>query len=172
MPIAWCSSARRRSLPVVQMDHLERYLRSGKPLVALRTSVVAFQTRNDPQPGYVVWDRFDQEVIGSNYRGYNSRARETGSDVWVAPEATGHPILQGVAPAFHSPMWIYYQTPLSDSTTVLLWGRWSAEETDEPVAWTHVWDGTRVFYTSLGHPGDFENESFNRLLQNAVRWAH
>jgi type 1 glutamine amidotransferase len=68
-------------------------------------------------------------------------------------------------------MWIYYQAPLSDSTTVLLKGRWSTEEAEEPVAWTNVRDGCRVFYTSLGHPGDFQNESFNRLLQNAVKWA-
>ncbi len=30
---------------------------------------------------------------------------------------------------------------------------------------------SRVFYTSLGHPGDFENASFRRLLRNAVFWA-
>ena len=64
-------SMRRRSLPVIQMDGLERYLRAGKPLVALRTSVVAFQTKRDPQPGYVVWDQFGQEVLGCNYQGYN-----------------------------------------------------------------------------------------------------
>ncbi len=30
---------------------------------------------------------------------------------------------------------------------------------------------SRIFYTSLGHPGDFENPSFRRLLKNAVFWA-
>ena len=29
----------------------------------------------------------------------------------------------------------------------------------------------RVFYTSLGHPGDFDDTSFRRLLRNAVFWA-
>ena len=35
-------SVRRRALPVVQMDHLERYIRAGKPLVAIRVSCVPF----------------------------------------------------------------------------------------------------------------------------------
>ena len=86
-------SMRRRSLPVTQMDHLERFIRAGKPLVVLRTSAAAFQTRQDPQAGYVVWDRFDQEVLGCNYQGYNPKSRETGCDVWIVPEAADHPIL-------------------------------------------------------------------------------
>ena len=164
-------SIRRRSLPVVQMDHLERYLRAGKPLVALRTSVTPFQTRKDPQPGYVVWDRFDKEVLGCNYQTYNAKSRATGCDVWAVAEAAGHPILDGVETKFHSPCWLYRQRPLAVTTTVLLKGRWSQEDPEEPVAWTNTYQGGRVFYTTLGHPGDFPAESFNRLLLNAVRWA-
>ncbi len=112
---------RRRSLPVIQMDHLERFIRAGKPLVVLRTSAAAFQTRQDPQPGYVVWDRFDQEVLGCNYQGYNPKSRETGCDVWIEPEAADHPILDGVEPKFHSPAWIYRQVPAGryDACTAL-----------------------------------------------------
>lgn len=164
-------SMRRRSLPVIQMDRLERYLRAGKPLVALRTSVVAFQTKRDPQPGYVVWDRFDQEVLGCNYQGYHPQSRATGCDVWTRPEAARHPILAGVEPKFHSPCWIYRQRPLADSVDVLLMGRWSAEDPEEPVAWTNTYRGGRVFYTTLGHPGDFQNEAFRRMLVNAIRWT-
>ena len=39
------------------------------------------------------------------------------------------------------------------------------EET-EPVAWVREKDGRRVFYTSLGHPDDFKDENFMRLLTN------
>jgi len=28
-----------------------------------------------------------------------------------------------------------------------------------------------VFYTSLGHPKDFENPAFRRLLVNAIFWT-
>ena len=122
-------------------------------------------------PGHVVWDRFDQEVLGCNYQGYNPKSRETGCDVWVSPEAAGHPILGGVEPKFHSPCWIYCQRPLADTTKMLLMGRWSQEDADEPVAWTNAYQGGRVFYTTLGHPDDFQIDAFNRLLLNAIRWA-
>jgi len=163
-------AARRRTFPVVQMDHLEKYIRSGMPMVILRTSGAAFQLPKAPL-GHVVWDRFDQEVLGCNYQGYNAKSRQTGCDVWVAPAAAGDPILQGVAEKFHSPCWIYRQRPLADTTKTLLAGRWSKEDPDEPVAWTNTYQGARVFYTTLGHPGDFQIEAFNRLLLNAIRWS-
>ena len=163
-------AARRRTFPVVQMDHLEKYIRSGMPLVVLRTSGAAFQMPQAPL-GHVVWDRFDKEVLGCNYQGYNAKSRHTGCDVWVVPEAAGHPILQGVASKFHSPCWIYRQRPLADTTKTLLMGRWSKEDPDEPVAWTNTYQGARVFYTTLGHPGDFQIEAFNRLLLNAIHWS-
>jgi type 1 glutamine amidotransferase len=39
----------------------------------------------------------------------------------------------------------------------------------EPVAWTNrtKWGG-EVFYTSLGHPGDFRLPAFEQLLLGAV----
>jgi nicotinamidase-related amidase len=164
-------SMRRRSLPVTQMDHLERYLRAGKPLVALRTSVVAFQTKRDPEPGYVVWDRFDKEVLGCDYQGYDPKSRATGCDVWTEAKAAGHPILASVPARFHSPCWLYRQRPLAAGVQVLLSGRWSQEAPEEPVAWTTTYQGGRVFYTTLGHPGDFADAAFQRLLLNAIRWA-
>jgi type 1 glutamine amidotransferase len=42
----------------------------------------------------------------------------------------------------------------------------------EPVLWTNVTEaGGRVVYTSLGHPDDFKEAAFNRLLSNAIHWA-
>jgi len=41
----------------------------------------------------------------------------------------------------------------------------------EPVAWTNSYKRSRIFYTSLGHPDDFRNAQFRRLLINAVFWA-
>jgi len=166
-------SMRRRALPVVQMDHLERYLRAGKPLIALRVSVVPFQT--EPQAradGHVIWRRFDEEILGGQYRGYQPEARQTGTDVWPEPAARNHPILAGLSDArFHSPMWVYRVHLSAPTTTVLLRGQWSDRGPAEPVAWINKPDGGRVFYTALGHWGDFELEPFRRLLRNAIEWA-
>lgn len=164
-------SIRRRTLPVVQMDHLERYIRSGRPIVAVRVSIVPFQVADRPA-GHVVWDRFDKEVIGCDYAGYDSRSRATGCDVWALPAAAGHPIVKGLAgKRFHSPSWIYRQRPLAETAVPLLMGRWSPQGPEEPVAWTNTYRGARVFYTTLGHPDDFNLEPFNQLLLGGIRWA-
>ena len=47
----------------------------------------------------------------------------------------------------------------------------STPEGTQPVTWVRTFHGGRVFYTSLGAPGDFEEPSFRRLLTNAIFWA-
>ena len=166
-------SMRRRALPVTQMDHLEYYIRAGRPIVALRVSIVPFQVKPEERPpGHVIWQAFDREVLGCQYAGYDSRSRQTGCDVWPIEAARGHAILQGVDPeGFHSNSWLYKLSPLAPTTTLLLQGRWSLEHPVEPVAFTNTYQGGRVFFTSLGHPDDFANASFCRMLANAVAWA-
>jgi nicotinamidase-related amidase/type 1 glutamine amidotransferase len=166
-------SMRRRALPVTQMDHLERYIRSGKPIVAIRVSIVPFQVKPEDRPeGHVIWQNFDREVLGCHYRGYDRGSRQTGCDVWVADGTKNHPILRGIAPnGFHSTSWIYKLNPLAEGTTLLMEGRWSDSEPVQPVAFTNTFSGARVFFTSLGHPDDFRNELFCKLLANAAYWA-
>ena len=41
----------------------------------------------------------------------------------------------------------------------------------EPVAWTNTYKNARIFYTSLGYPGDFDTPHFRKLLINAVFWS-
>ena len=65
---------------------------------------------------------------------------------------------------------LYKNAPLDGSSVPLLTGKWT-DKPDEPVAWTHTYKGGRVFYTSLGHPDDFKQPQFRRLLLNAVLWA-
>lgn len=168
-------SLRRQFFTVPVMDRLERYLRDGKPLVALRVSVAAFAQGSSIQrtgDGRVVWQDFDQEVLGCRYTGYDSAARETGSKIWAVSEAADHPVLRGLGGArFHSPAWIYRVRPLAEDTTVLLEGRWSDAQPSEPVAWTRTRERGRLFYTCLGHPGDFELAPFQSLFENGIRWA-
>lgn len=168
-------SMRRRFLPAPQMDLLERYIRSGKPMIALRVSSAAFGEGSGlarTADGQVVWQNFDEEVLGCRYNTYDPAARESGSDVWIEPTAVNDPLLQSIkTEKFHTPAWIYRVAPLQPDAQVLLSGSWNEENPAEPVAWKRADDGKYVFYTSLGHPADFENDDFVQLLKNAVSEA-
>ena len=60
---------------------------------------------------------------------------------------------------------------LQPGTQVSLFGKVDGEP-EEPVAWTFVRaDGGKSFYTSLGHPSDFEETPFVSLLVNACLQA-
>jgi type 1 glutamine amidotransferase len=67
---------------------------------------------------------------------------------------------------------LYKVAPLVTSTTPLLIGSIPGNDT-EPVAWTNVprVGHGRVFYTSLGHPADFESPAFRKLLLNGICWT-
>jgi len=84
-----------------------------------------------------------------------------------------HPILKGISVAgLIGTGSLYKVSPLEKGTSPLLMGAIPGQPA-EPVAWTHLY-GTgraRVFYTSLGHPDDFKNAEFRRLLTNGVAWA-
>lgn len=149
--------ARRMTLPEDQLKKFQSYFASGKPVIGLRTASHAFQN----------WLVFDRQVLGGNYQ--NHYGKDLLPKIAVPPAAKAHPILRGVPTEFTSAGSLYRNTPLSTNTTLLLAG--TIPDHTEPVAWTHDHNGARVFYTSLGHPKDFEDEAFRRLLVNAIRWA-
>ena len=168
-------SVRRRALPEGELGLIRSYLDAGKPLVAIRTSSHAFALAPDAPPaskGHALWPRFDVEVLGGHYVG--DLSNKAGTDVAPAPGAETHEILKGIAtPAFHSSASLYKSVDLSSSAVALLQGK-----TDDhgkparfPVAWTHQYRKSRVFYTALGHPDDFKVPAFNQLLKNAIAWA-
>jgi type 1 glutamine amidotransferase/nicotinamidase-related amidase len=159
---------RRRAFPAKQMQYFRNYLGRGKPLVALRTASHAFDTRGDVPAGHIEWREFDSEVLGGNYHGhYGSGPIGT---VTVAARAEGHSILSGIETPFTSNGSLYQASPLAESAQCLLLASIPDRE-PEPVAWTNRYKNARVFYTSLGHPDDFANPQFCRLLVNAVFWA-
>ena len=65
---------------------------------------------------------------------------------------------------------LYKVAPLAAGTQALLLGTITGQS-GEPVAWVNQRGPARVFYTSLGHPDDFEIPSFRTMLKNAVFWA-
>lgn len=169
-------SARRRAMPPEMASLLKKHIELGKPVVGIRTASHAFALRGTvgstrAAAGFEQWPEFDAEVLGGNYSGHHGADRLT--TVRVVPEALGHPVLKGVeSNSWTSSASLYKTSPLKPGTQVLLTGEISGEPS-EPVAWVNF-AGTRrsrVFYTSLGHPSDFSNTAFRRLLKNGILWA-
>jgi len=167
----------RRTLPKQQLERMRRYVAAGKPLVAIRTSSHGLASRDGTAPpGHEQWPDFDREVLGGHYQGHHGNHGETPEKttyIWVPQDRPSHPILHGVATSERStPSWLYKMAPLAKQSQVLLMGRVGSRQPQEPVAWTNVSPaGGRVFYTSLGHPKEFEDQDFQRMLFNAVYWT-
>lgn len=160
---------RRRALPPDQLDVIRARLQAGKPLVGIRTANHAFSVNEEPAAGHAKWWEFVPEVLGCENRGYGPE--QLGTDVMVAPGAAGHVILSGIEPqSWHSSGSLYLVRPLVDPQAIVLLTGTAGEKT-EPIAWTRMHGSSHVFYTSLGHPSDFEQPQFRILLANAIRWA-
>jgi putative membrane-bound dehydrogenase-like protein len=147
---------RRLQITGGQLERVKKYCRSGKPIVAVRTASHAFQN----------WLALDKEVLGGNYD--NHYPEGPPCRIEVVPTARQHAILKGFTP-YESVASLYKNTGLAKDVEVLLTG--SIPGHTEPLAWTRLHNGGRVFYTSLGHPRDFANASFRRLLTNALFWT-
>jgi type 1 glutamine amidotransferase len=165
-------SARRRVFPKDQLAAVRKFVASGKGVVGIRTASHAFSPRaREPVPhGRDAWPEFDAEVLGGHYVGHHNAGPAV--VVVAVEEARSHPLLTGIEPsaiAGHGAL--YKVNPLKSSTTQLLIGSIPGQPA-EPVAWTNLTAfGGRVVYTSLGHPNDFADPTFERFLRNAVAWT-
>jgi nicotinamidase-related amidase/type 1 glutamine amidotransferase len=161
-------SMRRRALPEKDLEAVRKFLTAGKPVVGIRTASHAFDAKNKLAQGQAVWPKFDAEVLGGNYSGHYGAGMK--ATVKAIPEAEKHAVLAGVATPFSGHGSLYKVSPLAKSATPLLTGS-IPNQSAEPVAWVNQYGKARVFYTSLGHPEDFEDVSFRRLLSNAILWS-
>jgi type 1 glutamine amidotransferase len=176
---------RWRELPQEQLNAIIRYAESGKPMLGLRTSSHALKY---PGPPNDKWnDGFGRQFFGQKWIVHYGHHNSTLAH--VVPAAKDDPVLRGVEPELWLHSWLYVmnhgEERLPRDCRVLLEG--DAIEGDkpggeqfgerQPMAWTrelprHRGDGKqRIFYTSLGHPRDFNYDSPRRLLVNAIYWA-
>lgn len=170
---------RWRRLPANQVKYIEAYLKSGKPVIGFRTSTHAF---NYPE-GHELekWNAFGEFAFnappGWEKAGHTHYGHESTTEVAVIPEAAQHPILRGVDKQFPGKSWLYTVLPdfPSEGSEWLLMGK--AVNPDDPAAIDHpvAWTGRnsyggKIFMTTLGHPEDFREEAFQRLVINAFHW--
>lgn len=170
---------RWRRLPADQVKYIDDYLQSGRPVMGFRTSTHAF---NYPK-GHPLekWNAFGEFALGGpggwGAGGHTHYGHLSTTDVSVISEQSAHQVLAGIEPKFHVRSWLYHvlpDYPVEDATPLLMG---TARNPDKeaianPVAWT--WQnpaGGRVFTTTLGHPEDFNEESMQRLVINAIHWS-
>ena len=161
---------RRVALSHEQIGMIKNYLKRGKALVGIRTANHAFSAKGEIMNGFEAWPEFVPDILGCENRGYGSA--ELGTEVAVVPAAKDHPILKGFEPTqWHSPGSLYLIAPLVDKEAiVLITGK--VQDKVEPIAWTrYTTDKSRVFYTSLGFPSNFDVPQFHNLLVNGIYWA-
>ena len=173
---------RRRALEAEKLAMIRAYVTSGKPVLGIRTASHAFAARNDiPREEGVtgaapvdtsvflsVWPEFDAEILGGNYHGHYGY-ESGGCTVSVVPGMEEHPLLKGADPeGFTSQITLYKVRPLrSESAQVLLTGSIPGQP-PEPLLWVNRNKYGMAVYTSLGHPEDWEMESFQNIMINSV----
>lgn len=169
-------------LPDQEWQPIEDYIKSGKPLIGLRTANHSFKYPKGHARFH--WnDGFGRRALGTPYIVHQSSATQ----ISVIEKHASHPIMTNVSKTNWESEGTLYLTRLEGGCVPLLSGTGEGrgrllekglgtilvnQSEADIVAW--VWQnewGGKVFCTSLGHPADFAQESFTRMLVNGVCWA-
>jgi type 1 glutamine amidotransferase len=178
-------------LPDDQMKHIADYVESGKPIVGLRTSTHAFNFKTSKTYERWNWQSkeprggFGRAVLGETWVSHYGQHQKQSTRGLIAEGMEKHPIVQGVE-GIWGPSDVYGLTTLQGDCKPLILGQVlegmkpddkpAAGKELVPVAWTKTYTGdkgkaARVFTTTMGHGGDFQNPGFRRLMVNACYWA-
>jgi type 1 glutamine amidotransferase len=147
---------RRWKLTGEQAQIITDYIESGKPVLGIRTASHAFE----------FYKPFDKAILGGDYSGHEKGDQPV--KIERVEQHAAHPVLKGVTgwERLGKP---YKNPAIAADARRLLYMQKNEEE--NPLAWTRTLNNKqRVFYTSLGIPSDFQNETFIRLLDNALFW--
>ena len=169
-------------LPDEEWQPIEDYLKSGKPVIGLRTANHSFKYPKD-HPRFGWNDGFGRRALGTPYVVHQSSSTQ----ISVVEEAMNHPIMKNVTKRNWISPGTLYLTRLEKGCIPLVTGTGTGRSrtikrafgtievrSDESDVVSWVWQnewGGKVFGTSFGHPGDFAEESFVRMLINAAHWC-
>ena len=192
-------ATRFRKLPDAQMKEFDDYLKSGKPVVGMRTATHAFNLPAESAYHRYSWNQqgermpqgFGRQVLGETWVAHHGAHGKESTRGIVAPGASGHPILRGIK---DGDIWgdtdVYtVRLPLPEGCETLVLGQVLTGMTPDtapvegakndpmmPVAWTKHYSVAgsprgRVFTTTMGSSTDLAAEGTRRLLVNACYWA-
>lgn len=169
-------------LPDDEWQPIEDYLAAGKPVIGLRTANHSFRFPAD-HPRHEWNEGFGRRALGTPYVVHQT------SETKISVEEGGlkHPIMTNITKSNWVSPGTLYLTRLEPGVLPLVSGTGDGRartikrgfgtvqvkphESDVVAwAWENEWGG-KVFGTSFGHPGDFAEESFVRMLINACCWS-
>ncbi|WP_273567436.1 ThuA domain-containing protein [Maribacter halichondriae] len=99
---------RFRALPDEQMQHFDKYLKAGKPLVGIRTATHAFNFQKDSTSNFrhygnysqgdkTEWtDGFGRLVLGEKWHTHHGYHKHQSTRGVIAEDAGSHPIVNGI----------------------------------------------------------------------------
>lgn len=176
------------TLPAPELEHIVKYVDSGKPIISLRTGNHGFRSALPYKiNGQQV--RWGEDVLGGSFMGHHGRWQADSTRGTIVPEQKDHPILTGVSDIWgNSDVYRTYKegTSLPAGCTALVWGQplMGRQPNDPPnpkleplpVAWFKHWQTSegkqaRVFQSTMGSGTDLENPGLRRLIINAVYWG-
>jgi nicotinamidase-related amidase len=167
LPTADMAIIYSRRIPVrpEEKELIDAFVKSGKPLIGLRTASHAFSARGEAPQGFLNLETFDSDIWGGSYDGHT----KSETLVTVAEGAAKHPYLIAVdfKKPWRSKSTLYRNPKLVKPAEILLYGEADGEK--YPVAWKLLVNN--VFYTSLGAPDDFEDGRFIQMLTNLLDLA-
>ncbi|MBO0857799.1 MAG: ThuA domain-containing protein [Chloracidobacterium sp.] len=190
---------RFRELPDAQMKYFDDFLRSGKPILGIRTATHAFAFEKNKQSPYARWDwrseewpgGFGQQILGATWPrsgGHHGKHGEESTRGVINPKLKAHPILKGVDDIW-GPTDVYGVFNLPADAQILVYGQVLEGMRPEdkpapgpkndpmmPLVWIRNYTAeggktSRVICSTIGSAVDFESEGLRRLMVNAVYWA-
>ena len=178
-----------------QMQHIEDYLNSGRPVLGLRTSTHGFQGLKGKFAKYNEGYKgdgdnwrfgFGEQILGEHWVGHFGRNHRQSSRVLLEAAQKSHPILRGVQNA-HAVSGGYVGHPKTGSITLARGQVLDGMKLDSPptknekqqvqhsVAWVRNYQAgnpkSRVFASTHGASEDILNEGYRRMLINAHLWC-
>ncbi|MHC4996782.1 MAG: ThuA domain-containing protein [Planctomycetota bacterium] len=181
--------ARFLNLPDGEMAAFVRYLNSGKPIVALRTSTHAFRIPegkyrkyDSTYPGQEYENGFGRQVLGETWVAHHGDNHLHSTRLYPVPNKVDHPVLRGVG-QMHVVTGGYTTDPRHGSTAIVMAQPLDGMKADDPphpafqpvpAVWTRtrpVGAGGRVLTCTHGAARDLLDPGLRRLLINACFWA-
>ena len=185
---------RFRNLPDEQMEHIVRYLETGKPIIGVRTSTHAFNIPGGRKWSHYAhgggdWDGgFGRRVLGEKWIDHHGHHKVEATRGIIAPGAENHPIVAGCDDVF-CPTDVYaVRLPLPGDSQPLVLGQVltgmlptdgpvdnAKNDPMMPVLWTKTYQvdngavGQAVTST-MGSALDMESAGFRRLMVNSCYW--